>query len=73
MLIDRQLGIYYSLAPGKAEFLGGEGGVPRCRALCSPVSEKCPVQKTFGMGEMVGLSVSRIMNIAGSEWRQCFR
>ena len=35
----------------KAVFLGAEPCAPRCRTLCSPVPEKCPVQKAFGMGD----------------------
>ena len=43
-------GLVFLRHQGKAEFPGAEGGVPRCRAPCSPVPEKCPVQKAFGMG-----------------------
>ena len=35
----------------KGVFPGVEPFAPRCRTLCFPVPEKCPVQKAFGVGD----------------------
>ena len=41
--------------------LGAKGGVPRCRAPCSSMSEECPVQKAFGIGEWLFISMMMLV------------
>lgn len=81
MLIHKRFGVYCFFATGgqsspvpKEVFPGAEPLASRCRAPCSPVPEKHPVQKVFGMGSSNQRQYLLRLHLAAMEmhFRLCF-